>query len=141
MQETKLHIVFVDDDLDDQYLLMQAIKAVEHDIRLSFFDSSDGFLQQLDNVLAQAGPLLVLLDLNLPPQGGMSVLRQLTRLQPETPVVVYSTSSADSDIRAAYRAGAKSFLVKPGTYSEAVSMMGVLCDYWINVVSLRGDDG
>jgi len=46
------------------------------------------------------------------------------------PVVVNSTSSAESDIIRAYDSYANSYLVKPGDASKFASMMHTLDSYW-----------
>ncbi|WP_439134222.1 response regulator [Pseudomaricurvus sp.] len=135
--EIELHLVFVDDDLDDQYLLMQAIKDIKHRVQLSFFDSGVAFLDQLEILMKGSLPIVVLLDLNLPPMGGMEILKQL-RSRAETrglPVVIYSTSNSSRDIKEAYEQGANTFLIKPSRHSEAVSLMQTLCDYWVHLAA------
>ncbi|MBU3070981.1 response regulator [Aestuariicella sp. G3-2] len=137
MSDIELNIVFVDDDLDDQYLLMQAIKEIKPRVQLSFFDSGFAFLDQLEVLIKAPEPILVLLDLNLPPMGGLDILKQL-RSKAATrglPVVIYSTSSSSRDIQEAYEQGANTFLVKPSRHSDAVTMMQTLCDYWINLAA------
>lgn len=137
MSDVELNVIFVDDDLDDQYLLMQAIKEIKPRVQLSFFDSGVAFLDQLDVLIKASQPILVLLDLNLPPMGGMDILKQL-RSKSATrglPVVIYSTSSSSRDIQEAYEQGANTFVVKPSRHSEAVTMMQTLCDYWINLAA------
>jgi len=135
--EVKLHLVFVDDDLDDQYLLMQAIKETKQRVQLSFFDSGVAFLDQLEILMTGAQPLVVLLDLNLPPMGGMEILKRLrTKIATRgLPVVIYSTSNSSRDIKEAYEQGANTFLIKPSRHSEAVSLMQTLCDYWIDLAA------
>lgn len=137
MSEVELSLIFVDDDLDDQYLLMQAIKSIKQRVQLSFFDSGVAFLDQLEILMEGAQPVLVLLDLNLPPMGGLEILREL-RSKAATrglPVVIYSTSSSYQDIQEAYERGANTFMVKPSRHSEAVTMMQTLCDYWIDLAA------
>ncbi len=66
-------------------------------------------------LVEQVRPDLVLLDVMLPGASGLTVLESLRRRgeSRETPVVVISAFSAESDQRAALGAGASGFLRKP----------------------------
>lgn len=62
-----------------------------------------------------AGLDLVLLDLNLPDADGQEVLGRLVALVPDCPVAVVTASDRAQDMAAAYRAGAKGYIVKSST--------------------------
>jgi two-component system, response regulator len=82
---------------------------------------------------AQAMPNLILLDLRLPRVDGLEVLRQVkldTRLR-TIPVVVLTTSKADSDVRDAYERGASGYLVKPIEYGEYLALTRALGQFWL----------
>jgi len=77
-------------------------------------------------------PDLVLLDIRLPRIDGFEVLRRI-RADERTsmvPVVMLTVSSNRSDIAAAYRLGANSFLVKPVDYDEYTELVARVCHYW-----------
>ncbi|GAB3092853.1 response regulator [Aestuariicella hydrocarbonica] len=132
MTNPTLHVVFVDDDLDDQYLLMQAVKAIDCQVQMTFFDSGPAMLERMDVLLASPLPLLVMLDLNLPPSGGMAVLEHLKghAQYKHIPVIIYTTSSSVQEIDEAYEIGADRFLVKPDTFTEAIHLMQAVCQEW-----------
>ena len=60
-------------------------------------------------------PDIVLLDLNLPKKDGHEVLREIKAdyALKHIPVIVFTSSDAESDIMQAYRNGASCYLVKP----------------------------
>ena len=68
-------------------------------------------------------PDLVLLDLNLPIIGGLEVLEWIRKraFNPPLSIVVLTSSVAPSDIQAALKAGAHSFIVKPSNPAELLS--------------------
>jgi len=78
-------------------------------------------------------PGLVLLDLRLPKVGGLEVLKiiktdsDLCRI----PVVILTTSSAESDMVKAYDCHANSYLVKPVDLPQFIDMMKSLGYYWL----------
>lgn len=78
-------------------------------------------------------PILVLLDLRLPMSAGFEVLR-FARMHPVwkmIPIVVLSSSRQDSDIEAAYAAGANSYIVKPVDPDKYVKMIRRIRHYWL----------
>jgi len=83
-------------------------------------------------------PDLILLDLNLPRLDGREVLRvikndpQLRRI----PVMVLSTSKADSDIQACYDAHANCYVAKPVDLMEFTRLVELMRDFWFGVVRL-----
>lgn len=78
-------------------------------------------------------PDLVLLDLNLPGRSGREVLAEL-KADPELrriPVVVLSTSSAESDILACYNAHANCYVTKPVELDDFFEFARSLRDFWL----------
>lgn len=85
-------------------------------------------------------PKLVLLDLGLPRMSGFEVLEKI-RAHPSphvrrTPVIVLTTSRAQSDIRKAYELYANSFVSKPVELDDFVALIGEVRRWWLNRVEL-----
>lgn len=130
-----LHVLLVEDDDDHAELTEVALEA--HDPRHRITRAVDG-AQALDFLFARGEhvgatrPDIVLLDLHLPRVGGLDVLATVKndeRLR-EIPVVVLTTSDAESDRARAYRGHANSYLVKPVDYDKFEAMIAELGDYW-----------
>ena len=78
-------------------------------------------------------PGLVLLDLRLPKIDGLEVLR-IAKGDPAIawiPIVVLTTSAAESDIARAYEYQANSYLVKPVDLPSFTSLMSTFGYYWL----------
>ena len=52
------------------------------------------------------------------------------------PVVVLTTSKADTDIGRIYELGANSFISKPVSFESLVDVMKILGRYWFEIVEL-----
>lgn len=78
-------------------------------------------------------PGLILLDLRLPRVGGLEVLKQVKSHEElhRTPVVVLTSSQAESDISEAYRCNVNSYLVKPLDYVDFSKLLKDLVTYWM----------
>lgn len=128
-------VLLVEDNCDDQTLTLRAL--ARHKLPNPVLLASGG--QDALDCLAARGrhsgtplPALVLLDLRLPDLDGLEVLRRI-RAEPATaqlPVVVLTTSREASDIEAAYRYGANSYLHKPMDFARFVSTVAEATRYW-----------
>ena len=67
------------------------------------------------------GPDLVLLDLGLPDMDGIEVLRELSGLPQETPVIIISARDRESEKVKALDMGADDYIVKPFRVRELLS--------------------
>jgi CheY-like chemotaxis protein len=77
-------------------------------------------------------PHLILLDLRLPRVDGLEVLRAVKTSNAlcRIPVVVLTTSEAESDVARAYEYHANSYLVKPVDFDKFIELMRGLSLYW-----------
>lgn len=75
-------------------------------------------------------PCLLLLDLNLPRQSGLDVLKWVRAQSAfaDLPIVILTSSSQDSDIGSAYALGANGYLVKPPSSEKLVELVTGLRD-------------
>ena len=78
-------------------------------------------------------PHLVLLDLRLPKVDGLDVLETIktTESLKRIPVVILTTSRAESDVTSAYQRRANSYLVKPMDFDKYTTMMDEMSRYWL----------
>ncbi|WP_246845893.1 response regulator [Bdellovibrio sp. ZAP7] len=90
------------------------------------------YLEQAKNVETKKLPDLILLDLKLPKKDGHEVL-QFIKQDPvlhSIPVVILSTSDAESDRIKAYELYANSYLVKPLELGSFKELTDEIIRYW-----------
>lgn len=88
-------------------------------------------------------PRLILLDLNMPRMDGREALEKI-KTDPDLhciPTLIFTTSHAPDDVRAAYDLGANSFLSKPARFDDLVDVFRALDRYWLRVVELPPQRG
>jgi CheY-like chemotaxis protein len=142
---TKPHIILMaEDDSDDRLLAQDALMEsglatdvhfVEDGVELMDYLNRRNKFSQLANT---PRPGLIILDLNMPKKDGREALREI-RANPDLrkiPVVVFTTSTADSDIARVYDLGANSFISKPVAFNSLVGVMKAIGQYWFQVVVL-----
>ena len=130
-----LHVLLVEDD--DDHTDLTALALESHDGRHRVSRAADG-AEALDRLFrrgehgAHDRPDLVLLDLNLPLVSGLEVLAAVKADADlrAVPVVVLTTSDAETDRVRAGRDHANSYLVKPVDFAKFEAMIHELGDYW-----------
>ena len=137
-------ILMADDDDDDRLLAQDALSESQLEGTLHFVENGEDLLDYLwrrgkyESPADAPRPGLILLDLNMPRKDGREALREI-KSDPELrriPVVVLTTSKADTDIGAIYELGANSFISKPFQFEALVNVMKVLGQYWFKTVEL-----
>jgi CheY-like chemotaxis protein len=109
-------VYLVDDDQDDRFFIRQAIEQALSDVEI--IEAESGV--ELLSLIHRKGDLsagLILLDMNMPRMNGVETIEALrsdTKI-PFIPVVMISTTTNPTMIKAAFNAGAEIFINKPST--------------------------
>lgn len=141
MSDFRLHILLVEDNPDHAELVLRSLEEIDPTLRVLHL--SDGE-QALDYLLRRSRfakpvssprPHLVLLDLRLPRVDGLEVLKQIktTEAIKAIPVVILTTSKAESDSAQAYEHHANSYLVKPEDFGTFAALMQAIRNYWLHL--------
>ena len=134
-------IMLVEDNPADLRLTQEVFEEAAFEHRLLVARDGEQALAMLRGQPPHAErppPDIVLLDLNIPRKNGLEVLRAM-RLDPtlrRTPVLILSTSRAETDFAAAYDAGANAFVTKPTDWGEFAELARLIRDFWLKVVQL-----
>lgn len=129
------HLLLVEDDdahAELVQLVLQSRDTTDTVARATDGEEALAYLRREGPFADRPRPDAVLLDLRLPGIDGHDVLRQIkTDVRLRTiPVVVLTTSAAESDRAAAYTHHANSYLVKPTDFDEFDRMIRDVAAYW-----------
>lgn len=132
-------ILLVEDDEDHAEIVKRSLK--NHRVPNKIRHAADG--QAAVDYLFRRGeysnpedsprPHLILLDLRLPKMDGLEVLKQIKQTEGllRIPVVVLTSSLAETDVARAYGHHANSYLVKPLNFKRFTELMTDFGFYWL----------
>lgn len=83
-------------------------------------------------------PDIILLDLNMPGIDGFQTLERIKEYDKlrRIPVIVLSSSSAETDIERAYNLNANCYLTKPHDLEGSIRLIKSIEGFWLNTVKL-----
>jgi two-component system, chemotaxis family, response regulator Rcp1 len=131
-----IQILLVEDSPGDVRLTEEVLRdaRIANDLHVvGDGEEAMAFLRREGEYADCARPNLVLLDLNLPKKDGREVLQELkgdTDLC-RIPVVVLTTSAAESDISRSYELHANCFITKPLDLDDFFSVVQSIKDFWL----------
>ena len=122
-------IYLIDDDMDDVDLFRDALEEVNPSVSLQF--ANDGF-EAVNNLSAMtdALPDVIFLDISMPVFNGLQCLASFKNNDQlkDLPVIMYTTSSHEGEIRMARELGALAFVTKPNDYRLLKRILTVVLD-------------
>lgn len=138
----KLFILIAEDDLDDRFLLQTAFNEKGYNDKLEFVENGVElieFLTKIQNNDSQYSyPYFILLDLNMPKKDGRETLKELKE-HPEfkkIPIVVFTTTKNESEIKRCYELGANTYVVKPESFEGLTRVLQDIRNYWYNSAAI-----
>lgn len=124
-------IVMVEDDLGHARLIEKNIRRANISNDIVHFDHGAAALEYLSSDEVRAnGPMLILLDLNLPDMSGAEILARVKgdeRLR-RAPVVILTTTDDKAEVQRCYDLGCNAYVTKPVDYegfAGAIRQLGL----------------
>jgi len=145
MNGAPVRILLMEDDAGDVELIREALRDAKISLAIDHVvDGEDGmrYLRREGDYAGASRPDLILLDLNMPRKDGREVLLEIKgdKGLRSIPVVVLTTSDAQSDIVASYDLGANCYLKKPLGLAEFLHVVKSVEDFWLTMVKLPPRD-
>jgi two-component system response regulator len=139
-----IFILIAEDDADDRFLLNAAFEENGFTDKLHFVENGVELLAYLGNTHLGTEscklPNFILLDLNMPKKDGREVLKEIKQnpAYKKIPVIIFSTTNNEQEMRRCYELGANSYITKPNSFENLIKTVAVLRSYWIqtSVVSI-----
>lgn len=138
----EIFILIAEDDADDRFLLQAAFEENGFTDKLHFVENGVEVIEYLttikhkekDNIF----PRFILLDLNMPKKDGREVLKELKQ-HPDLkkiPVIIFSTTNNEQEMRRCYELGANSYITKPNSFENLLKTVAALRSYWMHTSSI-----
>lgn len=135
MAQGTMHFLLVEDDDDHAKIIERNLE--QNGVQNTVTRVTDGaeamkYLRAEPPFTNRARPDIILLDLKLPKVDGHEVLKRIKEdnALSQIPVVIMTTSDAESDRARAYQYHANSYLVKPIDFEKFRQMVKDLSMYW-----------
>lgn len=129
VEDEEAHAEIIRRNLEESRLGNNLVHLTDGQMALDYLYRRNDFLDPATS----PRPGLILLDLRLPKVDGLEVLRTLKTDEHlrSIPVVILTTSKAESDLVQAYEHHANSYLVKPVDFSKFTQLMETFGYYWL----------
>lgn len=130
-------VLIVDDSHADVRLVEEAFGEARSSTRFNVaYDGEEAlaYLKRSGRHAEAPRPDLILLDLNMPRLDGYEVLKRIKADESlkDIPVIIFSNSAADQDIRKAYELNANCYIRKPAEFSGMIDVVRALETCWLD---------
>lgn len=136
-----IDILLVEDNPGDIRLTQEAFKdgKIKNELNV-VMDGEEAvlYLKKIGKYENANTPDIILLDLNLPKKDGREVLAEIKN-DPELkciPVIILTTSSAQSDILNTYSHHANCYIMKPVDFNQFITVIRTIENFWLTIVKL-----
>jgi len=125
-------ILYVGGDIDDRYLVTDALESIGCTSDVINFDNGQALIDYLNS--SQERPFIILCDLHLPQMTGLELKEIInaddTLKRRTIPFIFLSDSVNPKDVDDAYMSLVQGFYVKAPTYEGLKDQLRAICDYW-----------
>ncbi len=126
----EIAIFYADDDQDDLMFFNEAIEKITAEtnkqISLHLHVNGESLIENIKNNKDCNG--IVFLDINMPIKTGLELLEEI-KIEPEIkdfPVIMYSTSSNEDNIKQCQNLGADYYVIKPSKFDDLITMISTV---------------
>lgn len=138
----KHFILIAEDDADDRYLMQTAMAETGFTEKVEFVENGVELIDYLEKIpgddIEVNYPKFILLDLNMPKMDGREVLKKIKTNDnlKMIPVIVFSTTKNQMEVKRCYDLGANTYIVKPVSFDKLVETIREIQNYWFKTATL-----
>jgi len=134
-------ILLVEDNENDVELTRIGFRRAKLAVHLHHVPDGEecmAFLRKQGGYAGMPTPDIILLDLNMPRMDGREVLEEVARDEAlrHLPIVILTTSDAQTDILTSYKLRCNSYIVKPVDFDKFSTVIQGITNYWFTLVVL-----
>ncbi len=137
---TPSQVLLVEDDAPQAMLIARTLQEVAPFCQVRHVGDGEQALDYLfrrgdfSNLTETPRPHFILLDLRVPKIDGLELLQNIKHSEQlaSIPTIVLTSSESPTDLTAAYKAHANSYLIKPTAFPELKRLMQDVATYWFN---------
>ena len=137
----EIFILIAEDDADDRFLLQAAFRENGFKDTLYFVENGVELIDYMQGINIDSSevkiPRFILLDLNMPKKDGREVLKEIKQNPhfKKIPVIIFSTTNNELEMRRCYESGANSYITKPNSFESLIKTVAALRSYWVQTTS------
>lgn len=129
-------IIIAEDDDQDFFLLTKAFTDVGVKNKITRCKNGEELVSHLKSMTSHDN-VLVILDINMPKVNGFEALEKINaESMMHVPIIVLTSSSAESHMIRSYEYGANSYIVKPVSFADFKRTANKINDYWSDLVEI-----
>jgi len=137
----RIDILLVEDDPGDVELTKEGLQDAKMLVNLHVVEDGEKamrFLRKEAPYTEAVRPDIILLDLNMPRKDGKETLAEIKADQSlrSIPVVILTTSEAESDIVKCYELGANCYIAKPISFEAFTKVVAMIEEFWFTIVKM-----
>ncbi|MBL4655264.1 MAG: response regulator [Bacteroidia bacterium] len=137
-------LLLAEDDDDDYFITVDALKEIGLDQCVRRVKDGEDLMNYLlhnppyENPESSPLPDLIFLDLNMPKKDGREALKEIKANESlkKIPIIIFTTSNSPDDIASTYKYGANSYIQKPDSFDQFISLFQTIQNYWLDKVKL-----
>ncbi len=131
-------IVSVEDNKTDALVIKRTLKQLTHENVTILKDGKEALNFFNDSTKT---PCLIMLDINLPLYNGLELLEKIRNIEHlrYTPIIIFSSSHLDEEIKEAYKLGANCYVAKPSSHEKLEDSIKEIYKFWFNIAKITNN--
>lgn len=135
-----VHVLLVEDNEGDIFLVSEAFEESSLNYKVTIARDGNEAIELMNNMNNDSSvyPDFILLDINLPKKSGHEVLEELKSSDDfkTIPIIIFTTSSSETDILNAYKNHASSYITKPDSANQLFDVLKNVENFWVKTSRL-----